>query len=824
MISVNVSADSVHIAGSFQSEAGYFTDWHPGITVMSDTNGDQIYSLTVFIPAGTYHYKFINGNTWDKSENAPAECTINAFSDREIVVGPGGKVIPTVRFNECPPTLVFSVNMNGWPVSPQGIHVMGDFQQAAGFANNWDPTSIKLEDLNQDGYYEKKIIVPEGNYKYLFVNGNTQAGKENIPVICSVSDGTSIPKRNAIVNSGGSFPLWNCFNTCGSCYPPDTASGVRGPWNDDVFYEIFVRSFYDSNNDGIGDFKGIIKKLDYLNDGNPNTKTDLGVKGIWLMPIMKSPSYHGYDVTDYYATEPDYGTMADFQELLDSAHKRGIKVILDLVINHTSSQHPWFTQSVNSQNGYRDWYVWKNTNPGFTGPWGQQVWHLRNGKYYYGLFTNAMPDLNFNLPAVKQEVFNISTFWLNKGVDGFRLDAAQYLVENGQQLAGAQGTYDFLTEFKDHCKNINPDCFNVGEVWAPTSTIVPYIQNQKLDACFEFDLADRIVNSVAAENPASILNQMNIIKQSYPDVSYATFLTNHDQNRVASLLGQDWKKVKQAASMYLTLPGIPFIYYGEEISMNGGGPDENKRTPMQWSNGLHAGFSTVTPWQPIQPNTQYNNVATMSSDPTSALSHYRNLIHLRNNNAVLRKGIYKQLINFNQSLIAYARVLQQDLVLVISNFSDFSKIPVIGLESSTILPGTYFVTDLLTNTSKGIIDIDANGGFQNWSAPTGTPLTDNQTWILSLSVENPVGVKSPAQTLEGLSIYPNPAKDRVYIEGLESLEFPEFTILDGQGREIWKGHPEADRGIPIQKFPQGMYLLKIRSGSDYRMEKLMIGN
>ena len=204
-------------------------------------------------------------------------------------------------------------------------------------------------------------------------------------------------------------------------------------WNDAVFYEIFVRSFYDSNNDGIGDFRGIIDKLDYLNDGDSATTTDLGVTALWLMPMMKSPSYHGYDVSDYYSTNPQYGTMADFEELVTKAHAHGIKVIIDFVMNHTSDQIPWFTQSANNQNNYRDWYIWSPTNPGYTGPWGQTVWNYKNSAYYYAMFYSGMPDLNYRNPAVKTEMFNATNFWLGKGIDGFRLDAVKYLISFGTQ-------------------------------------------------------------------------------------------------------------------------------------------------------------------------------------------------------------------------------------------------------------------------------------------------------------------------------------------------------------------------------------------------------
>src|SRR5690242_15613038 len=203
-------------------------------------------------------------------------------------------------------------------------------------------------------------------------------------------------------------------------------------WSRRVWYEAFVRSFKDGNGDGIGDFRGLTSKLDYLNDGDPSTTDDLGVTGMWLMPIADSPSYHGYDVIDYDKVEPDYGTRADLDAFLAAAHARGIKVIVDLVLNHTSSENPWFQASAKHDGTHDDWYVWSDTNPGWLGPDGQVVWREQGKRWYYALFSEGMPDLNYRSPAVTAEIDRITTYWLQDvGVDGFRLDAAKYLVEDG---------------------------------------------------------------------------------------------------------------------------------------------------------------------------------------------------------------------------------------------------------------------------------------------------------------------------------------------------------------------------------------------------------
>ena len=204
-------------------------------------------------------------------------------------------------------------------------------------------------------------------------------------------------------------------------------------WNERVFYEIFIRSFQDSDGDGIGDIQGLIDRLDYLNDGDPATDLDLGITGIWLMPPMEAHSYHGYDVTDYYAVESDYGSLADMRLLVAEAHKRGIAVLVDMVLNHTSSRHPWFTASRIGEQIYANWYIWADDHPGYVGPWGAPAWHQAGDRYYYGVFWDGMPDLNFLNTAVTQAVYDIASFWLTDiGVDGFRLDAIKHLIEKGE--------------------------------------------------------------------------------------------------------------------------------------------------------------------------------------------------------------------------------------------------------------------------------------------------------------------------------------------------------------------------------------------------------
>lgn len=439
-------------------------------------------------------------------------------------------------------------------------------------------------------------------------------------------------------------------------------------WNDRVFYEIFVRSFYDSDGDGIGDLQGVIDKLDYLNDGDPDTNSDLGITGIWLMPIMDAASYHGYDVTDYLRVHPDYGTNEDFLRLIDAARERGIAVIIDLVINHTSSLHPWFQASAASEPTFADWYVWSDDDPRYVGPDGQRVWHPRDGRFYYGLFWGEMPDLNLTNPSVTAELYEITRFWLeDMRVDGFRLDAAKHLIEDGSEQEHTAATFAWLRDFKAHVRSINPDALLVGEVWSPNRIAAQYVPDA-VDLVFDFDLAATIVGSAGGRNPSGIRAGIETAQTLYPFGQYGTFLTNHDQNRVMSEV-RHIDAAQIAAAALLTTPGVPFIYYGEEIGMQGRKPDERIRTPMQWDSTATAGFTTGTPWQPLQTDAMSVNVAGQTGDPASLLSFYRDLIHLRSRHPALQYGSFHAVTASSSRLLGFVRQTTEERLLVIFNFN-----------------------------------------------------------------------------------------------------------------------------------------------------------
>ena len=490
---------------------------------------------------------------------------------------------------------------------------------------------------------------------------------------------------------------------------PDPYAGTDGFrwWNDTVFYEIFVRSFYDSDGDGIGDFNGITEKLDYLQE--------LGIRGLWLMPINPSPSYHGYDVTDYYAVNPDYGTLDDLKNLLAEAHKRDIKIIMDLVLNHTSTKHPWFQQALTPGSPYRDWYVWSDTDPGTLGPWGAKAWYrASNGGYYYAIFWDQMPDLNYENPAVREEMKKVTSFWLEDvGMDGFRLDAVRYVVE-GDQLADSKANHAFLQEWGQYYRSINPQAFSVGEAWTDNANVKKYTDtNTELDSAFNFDMSDAL-STLNQGNTTTFRFVLQTSIRDFPDQDNANFLTNHDMPRVMNSFGVDpEQKAKLAAGILLTLPGIPFIYYGEEIGMSGTKPDEKIRTPMQWDDTQRAGFTTGTPWEPINKDFITVNVANQIGNQDSLLETYRRYIQLRNEHPALRIGKTYVAGSNSTKLASYLRVSNEETFLIVINIDDqpltdykldLSVGPLSGQYNAVSIPASSPMASLTANDKGGFDD------------------------------------------------------------------------------------------------------------------------
>ena len=546
---------------------------------------------------------------------------------------------------------------------------------------------------------------------------------------------------------------------------------AAGWWDGAVCYEIFVRSFYDSNGDGIGDLNGIAQKLDYINDGNPKTGSDLGANCIWLMPIMESPSYHGYDTTDYYAVNHEYGSNDDFKALVAEAHKRGITIILDLVLNHTSNQSRWFQQAASDPaSPYRDWYLWSKDKPGYKNPWGddpQQVslfgqihdvfacrsyrnlfltqhkcWHAfmkrllhqedppekvtpfegddpwrqssARNEYYYGIFSHSQPDLNYRNPAVTAEARKISAFWLNDmGADGFRLDAIKHLIENGQNQQNTVETHAWLRDYRTFLQQTKPGAFTVGEIFGdPPATLRTYYPDQ-LDDYFEFNIAQNIVAAASGGIAPPFMSAVTTAEAVLPYDRWAPFLTNHDQNRVMTTLGNDMGKARIAATALLTLPGLPFVYYGEEIGMTGQKPDEQIRTPMQWAaDSATAGFSTGKPWETPQKDTPAVNVAAQDGDAGSLLNLYRALIQLHTSNNALGSGAFVPLRTSNGAVAAFLRQTAGETVLVVLNFSKVAANDVtLDLAKSTLGAGAYQLVPLLGEQASAPLTVGGDGSI-----------------------------------------------------------------------------------------------------------------
>jgi glycosidase len=489
-------------------------------------------------------------------------------------------------------------------------------------------------------------------------------------------------------------------------------------WNDAVFYEVFVRSFYDSDGDGIGDLGGLIAKLDYLNDGDPATTTDLGVTGLWLMPIHPSASYHGYDVIDYYQVNPQYGTLDDFKRLLTEAHRRGLRVLMDWVPNHTSDQQQWFRAAQDPQSDFRDWYVWSPS------PSGSGWYAGASGDYYYARFDLHMPDLNYANPAVTEQMLDVTRYWLEDvGVDGFRIDAIKYLIEEGGYVEHTDATHAWLKDFHTFYKALSPEALMLGEIWDSSGLVADYTKGDELDLGFDFDMARAILWAAAYRRNTLFHETLTRDLNVFPPQQFATFITNHDQDRVMSVLGGDASRAKAVAALLFASPGVPFLYYGEEIGMLGKKPDQAIRAPMQWSADPNGGFTTANfPWTSLNPDYPTKNVAAQTDDPESLLSFYRALIRLRNQHAALRVGETFVPETGNLAVAAVLRVTEDEAVLAVVNLG---KDPVsdYGLTlTESPLRGGYQSAPLLGAGPFAPLTVDASGGFANYQPlPTLPP-------------------------------------------------------------------------------------------------------
>ena len=430
------------------------------------------------------------------------------------------------------------------------------------------------------------------------------------------------------------------------------------------YYEIFVRSFNDSDDDGIGDLNGVTQKLDYLEE--------LGVTGIWLMPINPSKTYHKYDVDDYYEIDSSYGTMNDLENLLEEAEKRDINIIMDLVINHSSTSNYWFSQAYNAvvngdlDNKYIEYYNIKK---------GSSSTYYRIGStdyYYEAYFWDQMPDLNMDCESLREEIKDIAKFWLEKGVSGFRVDAAMHIY--GQ--ANDDKNIEFWTWFVDYCKTVKEDVFVVGEIWSNSEKISKYYQSDM--SVFNYYLggpslgtSGSYIRAAIIENEAksivkSITDWQRKLKGINQDAIDSNFLTNHDNARSAGQLRKNIYAIKLAAALYLMAPGASYTYYGEEIGMMGSGKDENFRAPMYWSYNEESitdpppNMDEVKHFFPaVDVQTQYTNLI---------YSTYKRAFGLRNENPEIARG-NTELINIGEDFGAYTSTYNDSTVIIIHNIT-----------------------------------------------------------------------------------------------------------------------------------------------------------
>lgn len=487
------------------------------------------------------------------------------------------------------------------------------------------------------------------------------------------------------------------------------------------YYEIFLYSYYDSDGDGIGDINGLISKLDYLNDGDHNTDTDLGINGIWLMPIMTSPSYHKYDVVDYYSIDTEYGTIEDFKNLIAECDKRGIKVIIDLVLNHTSNQNPWFTSAVKSlaiepcgqevctheelcreHNKYCDYYNFVSEKPAD----GAYYKAGDSGWYYEGVFVDSMPDLNLANEELRSDIEDIIDYWVDLGVGGFRLDAAKEFYSGNEEK-----NTEILQWITDYVKGKSEDLYLVAEVWDSFSIFTKYYKSG-IDSIFNFAFAQETgkitktllysdsLNTAKAFGEAMILVQ-DTIKKYNENAIDAPFMSNHDTGRIAGLLNYNEEKMKMAGAMNLFMSGSSFVYYGEEIGMSGSGRDENKRAPMVWSNTDSTGM-TNGPKAMETVTHKFESVEDQLKDPTSILNFYKRAIRIKNENPEIARGTIEYLSDVTDvDLCAISKEYEGSKIFMIYNISEEEK-------TVTLSKSKYGYTDIrgYLSATSGAVTID----------------------------------------------------------------------------------------------------------------------
>ena len=544
---------SVHLAGEFNG-------WSATAWPMSDADGDLVWTLTTPLETGrSYQYKYVvDGTEWVTDPHAEA-VDANNFNNSILVTRRPGE--PWFRSFEP----ADGARLTSLPRMSVVVMTEGHAIRVA---------RIRLADwLGRRSWTLAAAI-------------DTTTARVSAPLPADLEDGDWL--ITVEVELEGAAPLSRTIGVTLDRW----AGRVDAPalWDRAVLYEAFVRSFQDGpDEDTIGDLTGLTRRLDYLNDGDPATMDDLGIDGIWLMPVHPSPSYHGYDVTDYEGIESDYGSLEDYRKFVAEAHRRGIRVVLDYVANHTSNQHPWFLDARgNPASRYTSWYKFQDA---------------RNETYAGFANIDEMPELNFRSADMRARLLQMARFWMDMdndgdmtdGVDGFRFDVAK------------GPPHDFWRELRHEVKGLRPDFLLLGEVWDNAETIGSYFHDQ-YDMNFDYPLYYAMLELLGGKKtPVQFLSAYAAVRRTYPPgAQLVRFLDNHDNNRIASILGADPGRQRLATGLLFTLPGTPLIYYGMEVGMEGMKPDPDIRRPMRW-----------------------DLVEEQNPDSTSLLSWHRDLIRLR---------------------------------------------------------------------------------------------------------------------------------------------------------------------------------------------------
>lgn len=618
------STQSVNLAGEFNG-------WSMTATPMADDDGDGIWRVSYPLRSGQrYEYKFVvDGYQWVTDPNAPETSSSNYNNGVVYVADPGV------------PYAVMTFPTDG--SRPEEIAPVSGHLRCYGDEVDSGSVQVRLGEMvlphrynTETGEFTAQLPagLPDLDYRLVIYAQGKNSGR-----VGSTQVDFTVDREPAVFDSPDFF---------------DQA----------VIYEIFVRSFKDSDGDSIGDLNGVTQMLDYLNDGDPNTTDDLGIDAIWLMPICQSPSYHGYDITDYYTIEEDYGTNEDFFHLCREAHRRGIRVIFDLVINHCSSGHPFFADALeNPDSPYSGWFK-------FLDP--QQTEYDAFAGY------RGMPELNFDDRAMRDYLLEMARYWMDPngdgdfsdGVDGYRLDVAK------------GPPHDWWKELRRELKQVRPDFLLLGEVWDDVETIGGYF-DYEFDMQFDYPTYYALLELLTNGDKSALRTTLRLERKEFPvQAQLCRFLGNHDNDRILSAVGGDVQRNKLTALILFTLPGTPMIYYGEEVGMTGvNPPDEAIRTPMDWE-----------------------MVAKQRQDPGSLLNWYGQLVHLRDLYPVLTArddwdvASYKELQTVNRQVYAYLRHAEgADPLVVVVNLSDS---PVeqykIRAMTSPLAQGWYGITDLLS--------------------------------------------------------------------------------------------------------------------------------